>query len=216
MMLLRVTLSATLLAAAGSAAAAKPFTLPAETNLRAAPGTRSEVVSLMPKGAEVEVGECDAGWCKVSWEGKEGFAIGRNLGMEAPREASSPRTTVRQPQQADLNRLRRGYEEYFDNQSRAADQGPTREWQSGQTLPRQRQYAGRPYPERQYVERQYVEREVQQAPQYEDEDDIVYGTPRGYVMVAPPRGYYAAPPVYYAPRVYFGWGWGPAYYYRRW
>src|SRR5262245_49664972 len=110
MTLLRVTVSAAVLAVVSTAAAAKPFTLPSETNLRAAPGTKSETVTLMPKGAEVEVGECDAGWCKVTFEGKEGFAIGRNLGMEPPREASAQRE-IRQPQQNDLNRLRRGYEQ---------------------------------------------------------------------------------------------------------
>jgi uncharacterized protein YraI len=50
-----------------AAAAAKPFTLAGETNLRAAPGTQSEVITLMPKGETVEVGACDAGWCEVTW-----------------------------------------------------------------------------------------------------------------------------------------------------
>ena len=194
MLLSRLMLSATLLAAMSAAAAAKPVTLSAETNLRKAPGTKSEAVGLMPKGTEVEVGECDSGWCKVTWDGQEGYAIARNLGMVvpgAPREAAAPR----QPQQADMNRLRRGYEQYFDGQ--AADQ-------SGQ--PQQRQYADR--------------RAQPQQPQYDDDDDdgVVYGAPpAGYVPVAPGRRYYySAPPAYYyGPRVYYGPGPGP-YYYRRW
>jgi len=202
MPLSRLMLSAAMLAALSAAAAAKPVTITAETNLRAAPGTKSETLGLMPKGTEVEVGECDAGWCKVTWDGKEGFAIARNLGMVvpgAPREASTPR----QPQQADMSRLRRGYEQYFDDQSQGADQDAT---------PRQRQYT-----ERQYGERQYAERRVPQRPQYNDDDDsVVYGAPpEGYVAVAPRAYYYAGPPVYYGPRVYYGWGWGPGYY-RRW
>ena len=202
MPLSRLMLSAAMLAALSAAAAAKPVTITAETNLRAAPGTKSETLGLMPKGTEVEVGECDAGWCKVTWDGKEGFAIARNLGMVvpgAPREASTPR----QPQQADMSRLRRGYEEYFDDQSRAADQDAT---------PRPRQYTERPY-----GERQYAERRVPQRPQYDDDDDsVIYGAPpQGYVAVAPRPYYYAGPPVYYGPRVYYGWGWGPGYY-RRW
>ena len=209
MPLSRLMLSAAMLAALSAAAAAKPVTITAETNLRAAPGTKSETLGLMPKGTEVEVGECDAGWCKVTWDGKEGFAIARNLGMVvpgAPREASTPR----QPQQADMSRLRRGYEQYFDDQSQGADQDAT---------PRQRQYTerqyGQPqYGERQYGERQYAERRVPQRPQYDDDDDsVVYGAPpQGYVAVAP-RPYYAGPQVYYGPRVYYGPG---PYYYRRW
>ena len=206
MPLSRLMLSATLLAAMSAAAAAKPVTLSAETNLRKAPGTKSEAIGLMPKGTEVEVGECDSGWCKVTWDGQEGYAIARNLGMVvpgAPREAGAPRPA--QPP-ADMSRLRRGYEQYFDDQSRAADQN---------TEPRQRPYNERQYGERQYGERQYAERRVAPPRVYEDDDDgVVYrAPPQGYVA---PRGYYyGGPPVYYGPRVYYGWGPGP-YYYRRW
>lgn len=208
MPLSRLMLSAALLAAMGAAATAKPVTLTAETNLRKAPGTKSEAIGLMPKGTQVEVGECDSGWCKVTWDGQEGYAIARNLGMVvpgAPREAGAARPA--QPP-ADMSRLRRGYEQYFDDQSRAADQNAEA---------RQRPYNERQYGERQYGERQYAERRV--APRlYEDDDDdgVVYGAPpQGYVAVAPRAYYYGGPPVYYGPRVYYGWGPGP-YYYRRW
>ncbi len=80
--LARLALPAALLAAA-SAASAKPFTLGAETNLRAAPGTKSEVVVLMPRGETVEVGACDAGWCEVTFGERHGYAIARNLGFTA-------------------------------------------------------------------------------------------------------------------------------------
>ena len=211
MSLSRLMLSAALLAAMSAAAAAKPVTLSAETNLRKAPGTKSEAIGLMPKGTEVEVGECDSGWCKVTWDGQEGYAIARNLGMVvpgAPREAGVSRP-AQQP--VDTSRLRRGYEQYFDNDSQAADQNAD---------PRQRQYNerqyGQPqYGERQYGERQYAERRVPQRPQYDDDDDsVVYGAPpQGYVAVAPRPYYYAGPQVYYGPRVYYG---PDPYYYRRW
>jgi uncharacterized protein YraI len=206
MSLSRLMLSAALLAAMSAAAAAKPVTLSAETNLRKAPGTKSEAIGLMPKGTEVEVGECDSGWCKVTWDGQEGYAIARNLGMivpGTPREAGVPRP-AQQP--IDTSRLRRGYEQYFDNDSQAADQNAD---------PRQRQYTERQYGQPQYDERQYAERRVPQRPQYDDDDDsVVYGAPpQGYVAVAPRGYYYAGPPVYYGPRVYYGPG---PYYYRRW
>jgi uncharacterized protein YraI len=208
MPLSRLMLSAALLAAMSAIAAAKPVTLSAETNLRKAPGTKSEAIGLMPKGTAVEVGECDSGWCKVTWDGQEGYAIARNLGMVvpgAPREAGVPRP-AQQP--VDTSRLRRGYEQYFDNDSQAADQNAD---------PRQRQYTERQYGERQYGDRQYAERRVAPPHVYEDDDEgVVYGAPpQGYVAVAPRAYYYAGPPVYYGPRVYYGRGPGP-YYYRRW
>ena len=206
MPLSRLMLSAALLAAMSAAAAAKPVTLSAETNLRKAPGTKSEAIGLMPKGTEVEVGECDSGWCKVTWDGQEGYAIARNLGMivpGAPREAAAQRP-AQQP--ADMSRLRRGYEQYFDDQSQAADQNADSP---------QRQYTERQYGQQQYGEREYAQRRVPQRPQYDDDDDgVVYGAPpQGYVAVPPRAYYYAGPPVYYGPRVYYGPG---PYYYRRW
>ncbi len=81
MTLSRLAATAAIVLALGAAASAKPATLGAATNLRKAPGTKSEVVTLIPKGATVEVGACDAGWCQVTWNGQEGYAIGRNLGV---------------------------------------------------------------------------------------------------------------------------------------
>src|ERR1700744_473762 len=68
-----------LLSAVG--ATAKPVTLAAETNLRKAPGTDSEVLTLIPKGTTVEVGKCTNGWCEATLDDKKGFAIAQNLGM---------------------------------------------------------------------------------------------------------------------------------------
>ena len=215
MPLSRLMLSAALLAAMSAAAAAKPVTLSAETNLRKAPGTKSETIGLMPKGTEVEVGQCDSGWCKVTWDGQEGYAIARNLGMVvpgAPREAAAPRSQ----QPADMSRLRRGYEQYFDDQSRAADQNSNpRQRQSAERQYGEPQYGERQYGERQYGERQYAERRVAPPRVYEDDDDgVVYAAPQQpYVTVVPRAYYYEGPPVYYRPRVYYSPG---PYYYRRW
>lgn len=67
-------------------ATAKPIAATTETNLRKGPGTDSEVVTLIPKGGVVEVGDCTNGWCAASFDGKDGFVIGRNVGM-GPRPA---------------------------------------------------------------------------------------------------------------------------------
>jgi uncharacterized protein YraI len=68
------------------AATAKPIATTGETNLRKGPGTDSEVLTLVPKGGVVEVGDCTNGWCAASFDGKDGYVIARNVGM-APRPA---------------------------------------------------------------------------------------------------------------------------------
>lgn len=184
-MLSRTAFAAISLIALTAAASAKPVTLSSETNLRAAPGTKSDVVTAMPKGAAIEVGDCDAGWCKVSYDGKEGFAIERNLGATPPHAATASRS------QPDMQKLRRGYEDYFEGQGRndrAADM---------QAQPRR-----------------YSQRAVPQDDYYDDDGPpVVYGSP---AYVAGPPVYYGYYPY---PRVYYGWGWGgprPYGSWRRW
>jgi len=63
--------------------AAKPIGTTTETNLRKAPGTDSEILALLPKETTVEVGDCHNGWCRVSWNGQDGYAFERNLGIAA-------------------------------------------------------------------------------------------------------------------------------------
>ncbi len=75
----------TLLSAVG--ATAKPVTTTADTNLRKAPGTDSQVVTLIPRGTVVEVGKCTNGWCETSLNGQDGYAIAQNLGMATARRA---------------------------------------------------------------------------------------------------------------------------------
>jgi len=76
-------------------ATARPLATAADTNLRQAPGTDSEKLALIPKGARVEVGNCSNGWCQVSWNGQNGYALARNVGM-APRPPSAPVGAVRE------------------------------------------------------------------------------------------------------------------------
>ena len=44
----------------------------------------SEIITLIPKGTMVEVGTCTNGWCKVSWNGQDGYSIATNLGLGGP------------------------------------------------------------------------------------------------------------------------------------
>jgi hypothetical protein len=199
----RMTLAAVTVIAFTAAAAAKPVTLSAETNLRAAPGTKSEIVTLIPKGSQIEVGDCDAGWCKVKFGDKEGFAIGRNVG-EAPAEtAARPQAKPHSQSQANLQKLRRGYEGYFDGNKQNDVTGSIDDPDSMDQpapAPRAAQSTARRVAPLRAARPQYDD----DADDYDDDDapDVAYVP--------------AAPPVYYGygpyPRRYYG---GP-YYYRRW
>jgi Bacterial SH3 domain len=62
-------------------ALAKPAYVASTVNLRAAPGTGSEIVAKIPGGSLVDAGGCDEGWCEISWQDKKGFAIQSSLDM---------------------------------------------------------------------------------------------------------------------------------------
>jgi hypothetical protein len=69
-----------LVAAEASEKRMSPVTTIRDTNLRTAPQTDSEILTLIPKRTTIEVGNCRNGWCQVSWNGHSGYIIGRNLG----------------------------------------------------------------------------------------------------------------------------------------
>jgi hypothetical protein len=60
-------------------ALAKPAYVASTVNLRAAPGTGSEIVAKIPGGSLVDAAACDEGWCEISWQDKKGFAIEKAL-----------------------------------------------------------------------------------------------------------------------------------------
>lgn len=83
---------AALLVSAASVSAA-PAYVAGTLNLRAAPGTQSEIVAKIPGGSLVDAAECSEGWCAVTWQGKSGFAIQRSLDMSGrvpQRQAARP------------------------------------------------------------------------------------------------------------------------------
>jgi uncharacterized protein YraI len=78
-------------------ALAKPAYVASTLNLRAAPGTKSEVVTKIPGGSLIDAGECTEGWCEVTWQEKKGFAIqtGLDLSGHVPRQTTG--SIVRRP-----------------------------------------------------------------------------------------------------------------------
>ena len=74
-------------------ALAKPAYVASTVNLRAAPGTKSEIVAKIPGGSLVDTKDCSEGWCEITWQDKSGFAIQTALDTSGrvPRQASQPR-----------------------------------------------------------------------------------------------------------------------------
>ena len=87
-------LSCGLLLAATTLTWAKPAYVGSTVNLRAAPGTTSEVLAKIPGGSLVDAGECSEGWCAVTWQDKSGFTIQSALDMSGrvPAQRSAPQT----------------------------------------------------------------------------------------------------------------------------
>jgi Bacterial SH3 domain len=63
----------------------------ANVNLRGGPGTDAEVITTIPAGSRVRVTDCSGEWCMVTWNGRSGFAIARNLDIGGARHARSYR-----------------------------------------------------------------------------------------------------------------------------
>ena len=96
---LRWALGACMVFGAASGALAKPAYVASTLNLRAAPGTTSEIVGKIPGGSLVDAGECTEGWCAVTWQDKSGFTIESALDLSS--RVPPRRTVVRRPVYAD-------------------------------------------------------------------------------------------------------------------
>ncbi len=84
--------SAALMALSVHCAAAAPALAVHDVNMRQGPGTEFPVVTTIPGGSNVEVNNCYGQWCSVTWNGKSGYAVARNLdrGEGAPPGAAGP------------------------------------------------------------------------------------------------------------------------------
>lgn len=76
----RLIITALTLLLTGAAAAA-PGTAVSTVNLRAEANTASAILGKIGAGSRVEVGDCTAGWCAATWQGKSGFVIQTSLDM---------------------------------------------------------------------------------------------------------------------------------------
>lgn len=99
-------LSLAVLLGAATGAAAKPAYVASTVNLRAAPGTTSEIVAKIPGGSLIDADNCSEGWCAVTFQDKSGFAIESALDLSgrvparraaAPSGPSGPPVYVEEP-----------------------------------------------------------------------------------------------------------------------
>ena len=91
----RLALTACVALLTVTGAAAKPGVATSTVNLRADPNTASDVLAKIPAGSRVEVGECNDGWCAVTFGGKSGYSIATSL--DTTGRARSPRQARRAP-----------------------------------------------------------------------------------------------------------------------
>jgi hypothetical protein len=105
----RLALSACALLLLCGGAAAKPGIAASTVNLRAEANTTSAVVTKIPGGARIDVGDCNDGWCAVTFQGKSGFAIATALDTTGRVRRASARGLVRQG-------LPPGYDPYDDDE----------------------------------------------------------------------------------------------------
>jgi uncharacterized protein YraI len=127
-------LSLGILLGASAGALAKPAYVASTVNLRAAPGTTSEVVSKIPGGSLIDADNCTEGWCAVTWQGKSGFAIQSALDMSG---------RVPQRQAAQRQGPRRG-PVYVDEPEEVVVDGPVY-YEPGPYYYGYRPYYGRPW-----------------------------------------------------------------------
>jgi len=66
---------------------ARTATVIASVNLRSGPGTDAELIATILAGNTVRVAGCSGEWCEVTWYGRSGYAIARNLSISAPQQA---------------------------------------------------------------------------------------------------------------------------------
>lgn len=79
-----------LLMLSSGSVSARVARLETNLNLREAPAAQARVIAVMPNGANVMIGACDAEWCQVNFGGRRGFASKMHLGDAGGAYAAAP------------------------------------------------------------------------------------------------------------------------------
>ncbi len=61
-----------------------------QTKLQQAPAIESKVQAVIPKGGAIKVGDCGDGWCRVSWNGYDGYALTKSIRLTGDVRRNTP------------------------------------------------------------------------------------------------------------------------------
>jgi len=60
-----------------------PGVVGVQAKLQEAPSLDSAVLAVIPKGSAIKVGDCNNGWCRVSWNGRDGYVLTKSVHLGA-------------------------------------------------------------------------------------------------------------------------------------
>ena len=61
-----------------------------EAKLQQTPANASKVLAIIPPGSAIKVGDCSNGWCRVSWNGREGYVLTKSVHLSERAFRSTP------------------------------------------------------------------------------------------------------------------------------
>jgi hypothetical protein len=74
---------------AGLAGCSDPGIVTRQVNLQQAPTSESAVLASIPRGRAVKVEKCTNGWCYVSWNGRSGYILAKDVSIGVPTRRST-------------------------------------------------------------------------------------------------------------------------------
>lgn len=105
----RLVLAFAILVLTAASAWAYPATITASVNLRTGPGLGNPVITVLPRGATVDVRRCRGNWCEVTYRNWRGFVSQRFVAQHRPpsratgyRATADRTTSIRVPASLDL------------------------------------------------------------------------------------------------------------------
>jgi uncharacterized protein YraI len=80
-----------------------PAIVKVEVNLQKGPASESAVLAVIPKGSAIKVGSCDNGWCRVSWNGRDGYILTKSMRLTGRAHRNTAEDGSPDDQEADAN-----------------------------------------------------------------------------------------------------------------
>lgn len=75
-----------------------PAIVTVQANLRQGPATDSKVVAIIPRGSAIKITDCSNGWCRASWNGRDGYILTKSVRLAGARRTA---TEAGQPEEPD-------------------------------------------------------------------------------------------------------------------